>query len=854
MESTEYSVPDGFESAGYKICADELGSIVGGRDMGKLKCHGGVSGIAEKLCTSTTNGFSIDNDSLNRRQELFGINKFDESEPRAFWLYVWQALKVATLEFLAGLAFVSLIDFLATGEWPSGDLDGYGLEIVLAILLVVFIKAISDYRLSLQSRHLDKEKKNISVDVKRNGYRHKMSIYELLPGDIVYLGIGDQVPADGLFVSGFSVFIDESSLKGESELVMITDDNPYMLSGTKVCDGFCCMLVTTVGMRTEWGKLMASLSELGDDGTPLQVKLNSLATVIGKIGLFFAIVTFGVLVQKMFSHKVDEETSWSWTDNDASSLLGYFAIAVTIVVVVVAVPKDFWMYVRVYLKYRHLDRQKELSIHDFKTFKSLDGEEIFPSTTNGVELNSLAAVTDKICDEWGSGVGGRNMKKLNDKGRVSGITEELRMSTTNGLPVDRGSLNLGQEHSGIYMFTESEPSAFWMYVSQALKVTPLEFLAGLAFFSLIGSLATGEWPSGDLDGHGLEIVVAILLVVMIEKFWMKGSFPSTLVAINKLLIACYPISFCAIVTNAQPSNSDLEGDYTSKNFSRNNDEHHSLMLSVKKNWVQGTAMLDWTDIIMFIGIMLLAVTLYYHNWVLYAFCILWTHIIDLMQALKIKMKQGLVKLKKNNIQYLRRGYKLSNLVIASPFLEGGHKWQVCMLVGIALFSIIFYCGEVSVELKKSQVTTSNFFLELRNNKKVLFFTARHVLEISVPLLFSLLAYVRLMEFDRKNHYTKNDWPSFALVLQVAIFVVGWLHIIMDDCNPDYIRQNDQNQLIPMQPVDTIPHKGNEIILKDRPVVPEEISEEGNDLTVAQRSAPNGASVSEMVLEVAEELC
>lgn len=162
-----------------------------------------------------------------------------------------------------------------------------------------------------------------------------------------------------------------------------------------------------------------------------------------------------------------------------------------------------------------------------------------------------------------------------------------------------------------------------------------------------------------------------------------------------------------------------------------------------------------------------------------------------------------------------------------------------------------------MELKKSQVTTSNFFLELRNNKKVLFFTARHVLEISVPLLFSLLAYVRLMEFDRKNHYTKNDWSSFALVLQVAIFVVGWLHIIMDNCNPDYFRQNDHNQLIPMQPVDTIPHKGNEIILKDRPAVPEQFSEEGgdvNDLTVAQGSAANGASVSEMVLEVAEELC
>ena len=107
-----------------------------------------------------------------------------------------------------------------------------------------------------------------------------MSIYDLLPGDIVHLAIGDQVPADGVFVSGFSVLIDESSLTGESEPVMVTADNPFLLSGTKVQDGSCKMMVTTVGMRTQWGKLMATLSEGGDDETPLQVKLNGVATIM----------------------------------------------------------------------------------------------------------------------------------------------------------------------------------------------------------------------------------------------------------------------------------------------------------------------------------------------------------------------------------------------------------------------------------------------------------------------------------------------------------------------------------------------------------------------------------------------
>jgi len=56
-------------------------------------------------------------------------------------------------------------------------------------------------------------------------------------------------------------------LSCESEPVFITEKHPFLLSGTKVQDG----------QWTEWGKL--------------QVKLNGVVTIIGKIGLFFAIVT-----------------------------------------------------------------------------------------------------------------------------------------------------------------------------------------------------------------------------------------------------------------------------------------------------------------------------------------------------------------------------------------------------------------------------------------------------------------------------------------------------------------------------------------------------------------------------------
>jgi len=202
-------------------------------------------------------------------------------------------------------------------------------------LLVVMVTAISDYRQSLQFKELDNEKKKIFIHVTRDGSRQKISIYDLAVGDIVHLSIGDQVPADGLYIHGYSLLIDESSLSGESDPVYISQDKPFILAGTKVQDGSAKMMVTAVGMRTEWGRLMSTLSEGGEDETPLQVKLNGVATIIGKIGLMFATLTFVVLMVRFLIEKGLTVGLSKWYSTDALTIVNYFATAVTIIVVAV---------------------------------------------------------------------------------------------------------------------------------------------------------------------------------------------------------------------------------------------------------------------------------------------------------------------------------------------------------------------------------------------------------------------------------------------------------------------------------------------------------------------------------------
>lgn len=412
--TSEYTPPEEIKAAGFQICGDELGSTVEGHDVKKLKVHGGVEGIANKLSTSTTNGISISENLLKQRKEIYGINKFTEIPVRGFWVFVWEALQDMTLMILAVCAFVSLVVGIITEGWPNGAQDGLG--IVASIFLVVLVTATSDYRQSLQFKDLDKEKKKITIQVTRNGFRQKMSIYDLLPGDIVHLSIGDQVPADGLFVSGYSLLINESSLTGESEPVNVNKENPFLLSGTKVQNGSCKMLVTTVGMRTQWGKLMATLTEGGDDETPLQVKLNGVATIIGKIGLFFAVVTFAVLVQELFLKKLQDGSHFSWSGDEALEVLEYFAISVTIVVV--AVPEGLPLAVTLSLAFamKKMMNDKALVRHLAACETMGSATTICSDKTGTLTTNKMTVVKACICGK---------IKEMNNSEEVLSFCSEI---------------------------------------------------------------------------------------------------------------------------------------------------------------------------------------------------------------------------------------------------------------------------------------------------------------------------------------------------------------------------------------------------------------------------------------------
>ncbi|KAJ7942886.1 Calcium-transporting ATPase [Quillaja saponaria] len=296
--------------------AKSLSDMVRDKNSESLSQFGGVQGLAATLQTDLKCGI--------------GSNQA-EMDP----------FKDTTIIILLICAVLSLGFGIKQHGLKEGWYDGG--SIIVAIFLVVAVSAVSNFKQARQFDKLSAKSSDIRVEVVRDARRQPISIFDVVVGDVVCLKIGDQIPADGLFIEGHSLKIDESSMNGESDHVEINvSTNPFLLSGTKVTDGFGLMLVTSVGMNTGWGKMMSLISRDLDEQTPLQERLNKLTSCIGMVGLAVAAIVLVVMLIRYFTgnttdDKGNQEFNGKKTkvDDIMNAVVDIVAAAVTIVVVAI---------------------------------------------------------------------------------------------------------------------------------------------------------------------------------------------------------------------------------------------------------------------------------------------------------------------------------------------------------------------------------------------------------------------------------------------------------------------------------------------------------------------------------------
>ncbi len=142
-----------------------------------------------------------------------------------------------------------------------------------------------------------------SALVRRSGKEFQVDSSEVVPGDILILGAGDRVAADGRLLSVRNLQVDEAQLTGESvpvykqtspveKTVSVGDKTNMVFMGTTVQQGRAEAVVTATGEETELGKIAQLVETSERTLTPFQLHVKRLSQLIGMLVIGATLLIF----------------------------------------------------------------------------------------------------------------------------------------------------------------------------------------------------------------------------------------------------------------------------------------------------------------------------------------------------------------------------------------------------------------------------------------------------------------------------------------------------------------------------------------------------------------------------------
>ena len=287
-----------------------------------------------------------------------------------------------------------------------------GLAIEVAVVIVVLVTGVNDYRREKQFVALNAKKEDRQVKAVRSGKSVQLSVFDVMVGDVLHLESGDSIPADGILITGHGIRCDESSATGESDAMRKTSGqevwdriengtatsklDPFIISGSKVLEGVGKYLVTSVGVNSSFGKVMMSLQTENEE-TPLQVKLARMANWIGYLGTAAAgLLFFILLIRFLAGLPGNTETSAM----KGSAFLNILITAITIIVV--AVPEGLPVAVTLALSFATKKMLKENNlVRHLRACETMGNATTICSDKTGTLTQNKMTV---VAGTWGSTV------------------------------------------------------------------------------------------------------------------------------------------------------------------------------------------------------------------------------------------------------------------------------------------------------------------------------------------------------------------------------------------------------------------------------------------------------------------
>ena len=185
--------------------------------------------------------------------------------------------------------------------------DRVGASVILAIVAMSALLGFVQEARSEAAVAALQARLALRADVMRDGKQTQILIHDVVVGDLVVLGAGDIIPADARIVEANHLFVDESSLTGESaaslkaartgDLDPDKDDDRAGLAffGTSVVSGNGTALVTATGARTSYGAIAHRLAERAPE-TDFQHGVRAFGLLIGRVTLILVVGVFAVNV------------------------------------------------------------------------------------------------------------------------------------------------------------------------------------------------------------------------------------------------------------------------------------------------------------------------------------------------------------------------------------------------------------------------------------------------------------------------------------------------------------------------------------------------------------------------------
>lgn len=295
---------------------------------------------------------------VKENRKLYGSNKLPEPEMKKWYDFAKEALSERITMILVTIAIVQLaLAFMGVMEFSEPIMILVVLGIVTAIAVKTGLgvqKSAAELRAKTSVRY---------CDVIRDGKLQTINKDDLVVGDLVCVGTGQEIFADGYLVEG-KISVNNSAINGESKECKKTPLEGYiykrttstdaytnqnsLFAGTTVMSGEGKMIVGDVGINTVNGDTLIKMQTLEAPKTALNIALDNLSDFISKWGTIAATLTFIILTMTGILEVGFGEYFGNGFLNTIQDLAQNFSVALTIVVA--AVPEGLPLIVKLVTK------------------------------------------------------------------------------------------------------------------------------------------------------------------------------------------------------------------------------------------------------------------------------------------------------------------------------------------------------------------------------------------------------------------------------------------------------------------------------------------------------------------------